>query len=308
MSYDIGNGQLSFIEIHEIHVGVNIENIRTVFDEDRIKELAESIFEDGLINPLVVMEVDDPDTGDEITELVCGARRLRAIKYIQKHMDEDWGEGEVKCTQFEGGLPEAELLNGMENIERAEIDDVDTAAWLHRMVEDSGHTQAALSKKLHKSPTWISNRITFARNACDELKKAVREGIINFTAAYQLASKLSHEEQEKRVKKARKNNERITLEEAERAGNQNRTKRPSKKERETFQQLAERLAAEDPLKYRNAHGVAMGLRFVDGLLTAEEIEEVIRWDQPPTPPAKADEENVAPEDDDADGGGDEGEE
>jgi ParB family chromosome partitioning protein len=283
------SGSLSFIDIEDIHVGVNIRNIRTVFEEDRIKELAESIFEDGLINPLVVMDTEDPDTGDDIIELVCGARRLRAIQYILKHMDADWGDGEIKCTSFEGGVPEAELLNGTENIEQARIDDVDTSAWLFRMVEDSGYTQADLCKKLHKSPTWVSNRITFHRNACDDLRQAVREGIINFTAACQLAAKLSQDDQAKRVKKARQNNEKITLEEAERAGNADRTRRPGKKERETFQQMAERLAATDPIKYTNAHGVAMALRFVDGLLTGEEMEEVIKWDKPPKAPKVTDE-------------------
>jgi len=306
--YDIGNGQLSFIDIDQIRVGVNIDNIRTVFDEGRIKELAESIYEDGLINALVVMDTEDPVTGEEVIELVCGARRLRAIQYIQKHMDADYSDGEVKCSQFEGGIPEAELLNGMENIERAEVDDIDIAAWLYKMVEDSGHTQADLARKTHKSPTWISNRITFHRSACDELKAAVREGIINFTAAYQLASKLSHEEQEKRVRRARKHNEKITLEEAERAGNDNRTKRPSKKERTRLQLLAEAKATENPIKYRNAHGVAMGLRFVEGLLTAEELEEIINWDEPLMlgPASKAVDEEIA---DDADvEGEDEGEE
>jgi ParB family transcriptional regulator, chromosome partitioning protein len=285
-TYGIGDS-LSILDIEDIQVGINIENIRTVFDEGKIKELAESIYEDGLINPLVVMDTEDPDTGDDIVELVCGARRLRAIRYIQKHMDAAWNNGEVKCSQFEGGLPDAELLNGMENIERAEVDDIDTAAWLFRMVEDSGHTQADLAKKTHKSPTWVSTRITFHRNACDELKQALREGIINFTAAYQLASKLSHEEQKKRVQRARTHNEKITLEAAERAGNDDKTQRPGKKEREKLQKLAEKLSMEDPIKYRNAHGVAMALRFVDGLLTSEEMEEIIKWDEPPEAAAPA---------------------
>lgn len=285
--YDIGNGEIAFVGIDDINVGVNIKNIRQRFDEDRIKELAESIFEDGLINPVVIMDTEDED-GNEVIELVCGARRLRAIQYIRENMDEEWGDGEVKCTQFTGTIEDAEILNGMENLEREDVDDVDTAEWLHRMVEDRGHSQADLAKKIHKSPTWVSNRITFHRNACDELRDAVREQVVNFTAAYQLAARLNHEDQKKRVQRARTNNEKITLEEAERAGDRNTTKRPGKKQRKEMLELAEKHMDNTP----NARGVAMALRYVDGLLTGEELEEIIKWE-------KTDEKSVAPADDDA---------
>ena len=99
------------IEISEIRVGVNIRNIRTVFDEASTIELAESIFKDGLLNPLVVILTQD-SAGTDIVELVCGARRLRAIQYIQENFDPDWNDGEVKCTQFSGSLEDASLLNG----------------------------------------------------------------------------------------------------------------------------------------------------------------------------------------------------
>lgn len=263
------------IDISEIRVGVNIRNIRTVFDDEQTVQLAESIFRDGLMNPLVVMLAQDA-AGDEIVELVCGARRLRAIHYIQKNFDPDWNGGAVKCTTFTGSVEDATLLNGMENVEREEVDAVDASAWLFWLVEECGHTQDELAKRMHRSAQWVSARITVHRQGTEKLKQALREGLISFTVAYELAKKLPAAEQDARIDRARKNNEKLTQAEAEVAGNLDKVARPSKKLLGAMLSKAEKASA-NPAK-RNAHGVAMGLRYILGLAAEDEVSAAIDWE------------------------------
>lgn len=272
------NPQTLMIPINQIVSGVNITNIRTVFNENSIKELAEGIFKDGLLNPLVVMEAEDKE-GDPIIELVCGARRLRAIQYIIENFDPDWGDGEVRCTQYTGSVEDAAFLNGLENIEREEVDHVDTCAWLFRMVEGNGWTQEEMAQRMRKSPQWVSMRITIHRKGTDTLKQALRDGVISISAAYELAKQLSADDQDKRVNKARKNAEKITQTEAEVAGDPDRVPRPSKKKLGNILSKAEKAAAD--LKKRNAHGVAMAIRYVFGTISLEEIEQCIEWEGEP---------------------------
>lgn len=277
------------IDVDEIKVGVNITNIRTLFDEEGIRDLAESIYEDGLLNPLIVMETEDDD-GEEITELVCGSRRLQAIKLIIAEMDEDWGDGQVKVTQFTGSVEDAELVNGVENIERQAVDDVDTAAWLFRLTETGGHSQNELAKKVHRSPQWVSSRITFHRRACQELKDALREGLVRFSTAYEMAKRMSEEDQKKRIKKAKQNEEGlITLKEDKTEGTDTVT-RPTKTARAKMLGKAEEAAKDEA--NRNAHGIAMALRWVDGLASTEELEEALTWkgEEKPGEPEEEEEE------------------
>lgn len=297
MAYELDQ-ETVLIHIDDIVVGRNIENIRKHMIKGSIEELAQSIYEDGLLQAIIVMDTEDPDSGDEITELVAGSRRLRAIRHILENIDSDWTcdtenaePGMIKASQYTGTLEDAEMLNGVENIEREEVDEVDTAAWLYRMVEENGWVQADLAKKLKKSGTWVSSRITLHKRGSDLLKKAMRHdflataddpkggALMAFSTAYHLAKNLSKEEQDKRINKAIKDKDKIiSLEEAERAGDDDKTKRPSKKSREKVRGTAEGLASTNAEKFINARGVAMALRWVDGLLTEEEILEVIQWE------------------------------
>lgn len=272
------DAQTVSLPIEEIKVGVNIKNIRTQFDDERIVELAKSIYKDGQLNPLVVMIAEDAG-GNPICELVCGARRLRAVQYILANFDDQWNGAEVKCTKYTGTVEDAELLNGLENIEREDVDPADLCTWIFRMVEEAGHSQEEMAERLHKSPQWVSSHLTVERKGSDELKKALREGLIPFSVAYELAKSLSKDEQDKRIKAARKNREKITLNEAEVEGKPDQVPKPSKKKIGNALAKAERTAA-NPAK-RNAHGVAMGLRYVLGLVAEDELEQAIEWEGEP---------------------------
>lgn len=282
MPYEIDQ-ETVLVHADEIRVGRNIKNIRTVFDDERIRELAQSIYEDGLLQPIIITETDDPDSGTEITELVAGARRLRAIKFILQNMDEDWTcsdkdePGMIRCSQFAGDLEDADLLNAAENIEREDVDNVDIAAWLHRMTDSRGWTQADLGKRLHRSPQWVSARITLHEKGSDSLKEVIRTGELPFTTGYELAKRLNHEEQDKAVAKHRKGIEKLTVEDAQNVNNAKKSTRPAKKA--IGDMLARAQAkAQSPDKHPNAYGIYAALRFVLGTITDEELTEVMEFD------------------------------
>lgn len=274
--YDLNNNQTLMIPIDEIQAGVNIKNIRTTFDDESVKTLAEGIFRDGLLNPIIVMQTQDAN-GDAIVELVAGARRLRAVQYILEVFDPAWNDGEVKCTMFVGTVEDACFLNGIENIEREEIDGADLCEWLLRQVEEYGHSQDELATRLHRSASWVSSKVTVARQGSESLMKALREGLLSVSAAYELAKSMTKEEQDKRIAQARKNAEKlITTEAAKNETDVEHVKKPSKKKLANLLAKAEQASANP--KKRNAHGIAMGLRYVAGLATESEVIEAMNWE------------------------------
>lgn len=260
--------------IDEIKVGVQLQNIRTWFEQDKIEELAQSIYNEGLMSPVIIMDSVN-ESGEDIIELVAGERRLRAIKHIRNTIDANFFN-EVPCIQFEGTYHDAVFAAATENIAREQVDDVDTAAWIVRQVDD-GVTQTEISERIHKSVQYVNFRYTFHNRACDEVKQALREGIISFYAAYELTKNLGPDEQAKWINKARRDQSRISLAQAKVAGSSNKSTKPSKRKRDRM--LARATAAVDDRGSETARGLMFALSWVDGLTTDEEIEDVIATEE-----------------------------
>ena len=242
--------------------------------EDKIEELAQSIYNEGLMSPVIIMDSVN-ESGEDIIELVAGERRLRAIKHIRNTIDANFFN-EVPCIQFEGTYHDAVFAAATENIAREQVDDVDTAAWIVRQVDD-GVTQTEISERIHKSVQYVNFRYTFHNRACDEVKQALREGIISFYAAYELTKNLGPDEQAKWINKARRDQSRISLAQAKVAGSSNKSTKPSKRKRDRM--LARATAAADDRGSETARGLMFALSWVDGLTTDEEIEDVIATEE-----------------------------
>ena len=135
------------------------------------------------------------------------------------------------------------------------------------VIKRYGIKQKDIAKRLHRSPQWVSFRATFHVRAIPELKELLRDGLIPFSTAYELAKNLDNDEQLKRVERVRKHNDKISLEEAQRAGDLDRTATPSKKARKKMLLKAENSSS--PL----APGISFALRYVEGLITEEEMED-----------------------------------
>jgi ParB/RepB/Spo0J family partition protein len=269
--------EITMVPSANIKVNINIKNIRTRFPHDGIQQLAESILRDGLMQPIVTMPAEDSD-GNEIIELVAGERRLRAIRLLQDRDPDFMSEG-VPCVMFEGRLHEAKYLNALENVERENIDDVDLSAWVYTRVTFEGVTQTELAERMHRSASWVNFRMVFHEKATEAVKDAVRNGVISFTAAYHLAKNMSQEDQIKWIEKARKLGEKITVDNASSGDGDTEfgaSKKPSKKARNKMLVRADALAENGNDIGR---GMAIVLRWVDGNLDAEEMEEMISFEE-----------------------------
>ena len=137
-----GSSSLNEIELSKIEPNPN--QPRTVFEEETLEELAVSIRNFGLIQPITLKE-----TGDDKYMIICGERRFRAaIKagleripaYIKTAADEN--------------VMEMALL---ENIQREDLSAIETALAYQKLLDDSGQTQEQLSERVGKKRTTISN-------------------------------------------------------------------------------------------------------------------------------------------------------
>lgn len=258
------------VDVNDIHVEVQLKNIRSYFVQERIVELAESIYNDGLMVPLVVMDSYD-EANNDIIELVAGARRLRAIKHVQNSIDSSFMEDGIPCIQFEGSLSDAVFASAEENIAREEIDDVDIAQWIQDRIDD-GLTQTEIAERLHKSLQYVSFRAMFHARASDKLKQFLRDGNIGFTAAYELSKNLSEVEQDKMVEEYEKLGQRISLKSARTAG-KNKSTKPGQKARDRM--LAKATVISEDKGSEIAHGMVLALSWVDGLIDTEAFEDAI---------------------------------
>lgn len=256
------------IPVDNIKSDVQLKNIRTVFDDDKIKELAESIYNDGLMCPIIVMDSFDA-SNNEIIELVAGARRLRAIKFIRNTKDALFMEDGVPCIQFEGSLHDAVFASAEENIAREEVDEVDISAWIFDRVTE-GVTQTEISERIHKSLQYVSFRYQFHTRSADEVKQALRDGLIAFSAAYELTKNLNTDEQIKWINKARNLNSKISLADARIAGDTDKSTKPSKKARDKM--LARATTCADDKASELSQGIVLALSWVEGLIDNEEMD------------------------------------
>jgi len=119
---------------------------RTVFDEDALDELAASIAEVGLLQPVVVRPLPDGQY-----ELVMGERRLRASEQA----------GRATIPAIIRRTQDHELLRDalLENLHRASLNPLEEAAAYQQLLDDFGCTQDELARRIKRSRPQISNTI-----------------------------------------------------------------------------------------------------------------------------------------------------
>lgn len=126
---------------------------RRDFDEARLADLAESIKQYGILQPLTVsrIEIDREDGGIEVGyELIAGERRLRASKLA--------GLSQVPCIIRTGDDSKAKLeLAIIENLQREDLNPVDRAKSFQRLSEEFSLKHQDIGKKISKSREYVSN-------------------------------------------------------------------------------------------------------------------------------------------------------
>ena len=126
----------------------NPDQPRRHFDKDALEDLAASIAEKGIIQPLILRE--NPK-GDGTYEIVAGERRWRASQQAKLH--------EVPAIIRDFDDTEVLEIAIIENIQRADLNPLEEAQAYSQLMEKFGHTQEVLSRSLGKSRSHIANSV-----------------------------------------------------------------------------------------------------------------------------------------------------
>ena len=133
---------------------------RQVFEEAGLRELAASIRRHGILQPLTVRRMP------EGWELIAGERRLRAAAMA--------GLTEVPCILMQMDDRESGLAAMVENLQRQDLDFIEEAMGISRLMELGNLSQEQAARQLGKSQSAIANKLRLLRHS-DPVLAALRE-------------------------------------------------------------------------------------------------------------------------------------
>lgn len=189
-------------------------NPRKTFDEEELRELAENIEKQGLLQPITVRPtldtVNGPDTGEAPApgkfEIVCGERRFRAVSMLKAKEDalnvEKAAAHRKKSDRFQTiaaivrEMTDEEAFDAMitENLQRKDVDPIEEAFAFGQLVE-KGKTPEEIAARFGKSIRFVTERIKL-NTLIPELMLAVKDEKMPIVAA-QIICKLDEDEQKK---------------------------------------------------------------------------------------------------------------
>jgi ParB family chromosome partitioning protein len=143
------------IEVDLARLRENPDQPRKEFDQDALQELADSIARHGLIQPIAV--APDPNDQDYFI-VVAGGRRFRAFKLLNRET--------IPAIITQGNLDEIALI---ENIQRQDLNPLEEAEALAKMIDRHGYTQGELGKVIGKRQNTVSE--TLSLNTLPQLIK-----------------------------------------------------------------------------------------------------------------------------------------
>lgn len=136
--------KVMYININDIKPNDN--QPRKHFNEEKIQELASSIIEHGIIQPLVLRKIDN-----ERYEIVAGERRWRAARAA--------GLEKVPSIIRDFTDEENMVIAIIENMQREDLNSIEEAEGLRQMIETYGFTQEEVSRSVSKSRPYITNAL-----------------------------------------------------------------------------------------------------------------------------------------------------
>lgn len=141
-----GDHPLESFEVEVDRIRIRADQPRKSFDEEKLEELADSIREHGILQPLVVRP-----KGDGEYELVVGERRLRAALKL--------GMARVPVVVKELEEREAKEAALIENLQREDLSPIEEAMAYQEMMGSYGYTQEQLAKRIGKSRAYVANTV-----------------------------------------------------------------------------------------------------------------------------------------------------
>jgi ParB family transcriptional regulator, chromosome partitioning protein len=156
-----GKGAVHMVPVHKIQKGP--WQPRRRFAEEALKELADSIREKGVLEPVWLRP------GEEIYELIAGERRFRAAQAA--------GLLEIPALLHEVSDLEAREMSLIENLQRADLDLIEEAEGYRDLMREAGLTQEDVSKRIGKARATVANALRLL-DLSDPIKRALSEGVL----------------------------------------------------------------------------------------------------------------------------------
>ena len=265
-----------FAELPLEAISPNPRQPRTVFDEEAMNELVESIREVGMLQPIVVRPI-----GGAQFELVMGERRWRAAQQA--------GVDTVPAIVRE--TADHELLRDalLENLHRAQLNPLEEAAAYQQMLEDFGCTQEELASRIKRSRPQISNTIRLLRLP-PTVQRRIAAGVISAGHARALLAIEDPTSQERLAQRVvaeglsvRAVEELVTVGEA--ADPAPRRQRQPKMVAPKVKDLADRLSDHFDTRVRVALGRTKG-RIVIEFATVDDLERIVAVIEKPSEAAE----------------------
>ena len=151
----------------------NKEQPRKTFDEEKINELAESIKNYGVLQPLLVQK------NDSFYEIIAGERRWRAAKAA--------GLKEVPAVLKEYSKQEAMEISLIENVQRADLNPIEEALGYKQLINEFGLTQEEIAIRVAKSRVAITNTMRLLK-LDEQIQNMLIQGVISSGHARALLS------------------------------------------------------------------------------------------------------------------------
>jgi len=162
---------------------------REKFAKTQMEELISSIREKGVVQPILVRWQPSEEAGAGEYELIAGERRLRAAR--------EAGMEEIPAIIKEASDRETLEISLLENVQREDLNSMEEAEALQRLMEEFELTQEELARRIGKERSTIANTLRLLKLP-QEVKKEVREGTLSAGHARTLLA-LSNDKDQKRL-------------------------------------------------------------------------------------------------------------
>ena len=201
------------INLKADEIAPNPHQPRQVFGENELQELAESIRENGILQPIVVRR-----TGSGY-ELVAGERRLRASRIV--------GQKEIPALVRDIDDENSLKLALLENLQREDLNPLEKAAGFKALKEELGVSTAEIGRALGKGRSTIANTIRLLKLPY-EVKEMINSGSLTEGHARAI---LAIEDESEKIRAAKKVvSEQLTVRDLERGRQSEKPKRKRKRE------------------------------------------------------------------------------
>lgn len=142
---------------------------RTTIDEAALYELADSIREHGLLQPILVRA-----RGEGVYEIIAGHRR-----YLAHHV---LHAATIDCLVCDANDAETEALRGTENLQRTDLSPLEEARALRAIANAHGDTPRELARRIGRTPWWVERRLQLL-DLPDDLHDKVHTGELPASSA-----------------------------------------------------------------------------------------------------------------------------